>query len=246
MITLLRNSAVAVSIAATSFSIAPQTAQAQTYPIDCAILLCLSGGFPPSVPCGLARAEFIRRITPWPIEPPLQIWRCPLGASYNGSTTATDRFYEIMMNDEPINFSYPSEPLTDLPLGLQPAVVKTTGGPTLRPTERDLLLLAQDQADIDISDPIYDFVRSIRVFDINIDDDRDSQSDGGSCNRYARIIVGSYGEQGDFSWGSPTPDRSQIPAAFGPTESGCSLRARAVFMEWRDYEGTYDSERVDY
>jgi hypothetical protein len=38
--------------------------QAQTYQIDCAILLCLSGGWPASVPCARARAEFIRRITP--------------------------------------------------------------------------------------------------------------------------------------------------------------------------------------
>lgn len=60
----------------------PNSAKAQSYPIDCAILLCLSGGWPASVPCARARAEFIRRITPWPVEPPLQIWRCPMGASY--------------------------------------------------------------------------------------------------------------------------------------------------------------------
>ncbi len=55
---------------------APQTAAA--YPIDCAILLCLAGGFPPSAECGAAKAEMIRRITPWPVEPPLQLWNCPL------------------------------------------------------------------------------------------------------------------------------------------------------------------------
>lgn len=55
---------------------------AGAYPIDCAILLCLAGGFPPSVPCAAARIEMIRRITPWPIEPPLQIWRCPMHASF--------------------------------------------------------------------------------------------------------------------------------------------------------------------
>ncbi|MEI4197702.1 hypothetical protein [Roseovarius sp. E0-M6] len=42
----------------------PSKTKAQTYPIDCAILLCLSGGWPASVPCSQARAEFIRRITP--------------------------------------------------------------------------------------------------------------------------------------------------------------------------------------
>ena len=51
---------------------------AAAYPIDCAILLCLAGGFPASAECGAAKAEMIRRITPWPIEPPLQLWNCPL------------------------------------------------------------------------------------------------------------------------------------------------------------------------
>ena len=49
------------------------------YPIDCAILLCLAGGFPASAECSAAKAELIRRITPWPVEPPLQLWRCPMG-----------------------------------------------------------------------------------------------------------------------------------------------------------------------
>lgn len=51
------------------------------YPIDCAILLCMAGGFPASAECSAAKAEVIRRITPWPIEPPLQLWRCPMGGS---------------------------------------------------------------------------------------------------------------------------------------------------------------------
>ncbi len=56
-------------------------ASAFSYPIDCAILLCMAGGFPASTECSAAKAEVIRRITPWPIEPPLQLWRCPLGGS---------------------------------------------------------------------------------------------------------------------------------------------------------------------
>lgn len=59
---------------------------AQAYPIDCAILLCLAGGFPASLPCDAARFEMIRRITPWPIEPPLQLWRCPMHAAYPAQT----------------------------------------------------------------------------------------------------------------------------------------------------------------
>lgn len=69
----------------TTLALAPVSA----YPIDCAILLCMAGGFPASAECGAARAEMIRRVTPWPIEPPLQLWRCPMGggigAASNGS-----------------------------------------------------------------------------------------------------------------------------------------------------------------
>lgn len=70
---LLSAGAVAASVA--GFAPAPAAA----YPIDCAILLCLAGGFPASTECMAAKAEMIRRITPWPIEPPLQLWRCPMG-----------------------------------------------------------------------------------------------------------------------------------------------------------------------
>lgn len=57
---------------------------ALAYPIDCAILLCMAGGFPASVECSAAKTEVIRRITPWPIEPPLQLWRCPMGGTVPG------------------------------------------------------------------------------------------------------------------------------------------------------------------
>jgi len=55
------------------------TTPVRAYPIDCAILLCLAGGFPPSAECAAAKATMIRRITPWPVSPPLQLWNCPLG-----------------------------------------------------------------------------------------------------------------------------------------------------------------------
>lgn len=68
--------AAACALAGAAASITP----AQAYPIDCAILLCMAGGFPASVECSRAKAEVIRRITPWPIEPPLQLWRCPMSS----------------------------------------------------------------------------------------------------------------------------------------------------------------------
>ena len=43
------------------------------------------------------------------------------------------------------------------------------------------------RADIDISGPEFNFVRSIRVFDVFIDDD----GDDGDCSRYARVRLGS-------------------------------------------------------
>ncbi|WP_273794973.1 hypothetical protein [Brucella intermedia] len=54
------------------------SANAIQYPIDCAIVLCMAGGFPASTECLAAKAEVVRRITPIPVEPPLQIWRCPM------------------------------------------------------------------------------------------------------------------------------------------------------------------------
>jgi len=47
MLKQLRNTALTVAaLAAASLTAAPQRAEAQTYQIDCAILLCLSGGWP--------------------------------------------------------------------------------------------------------------------------------------------------------------------------------------------------------
>ena len=68
-------------IAASAGSVTPSRVAAQSYPIDCAILLCLAGGFPTSAECTAARIEMIRRVTPLPVEPPLQLWNCPLRAS---------------------------------------------------------------------------------------------------------------------------------------------------------------------
>lgn len=251
MLNILRSSVLALATATVGFVSAPAPAQAQTYQIDCAILLCLSGGWPASVPCARARAEFIRRITPWPIEPPLQIWRCPMGIAYDvdPDTLTVDRIYEILMemDDAPIQ-SFPSDPLTDFELTPQPAVQRLNGGAAAALPAETMLLLAQDvtngTSDIDISGAEFNFVRSIRVFDVTIDDDRDSQSDGGSCSRYHSIREGSYGTQGNFGW--RRVGRDDVPQAFGPTSSGCSLRARAVFVEWSDYEGNYGFERVNY
>lgn len=84
---LLRTVVVSAGVGLASYSWT--TLPAQSYQIDCAILLCLAGGFPASAECSAAHAEMIRRITPWPIEPPLQLWRCPMGGATISASVST-------------------------------------------------------------------------------------------------------------------------------------------------------------
>ncbi|MEL6694306.1 MAG: hypothetical protein AAFQ12_14945 [Pseudomonadota bacterium] len=262
------------ALAAATFAAAPQCAEAQSYQIDCAILLCLSGGWPASVPCARARAEFIRRITPWPVEPPLQIWRCPMGAAYtvDPDTLTSERIYEILLElDQPVPLQsipvdaagYPvtgldgqlagapaptfqAPPLTDA-IEPQLAVVRMTGGNAAPLPEGFALQLVQDRADIDISGAEFNFVRTIRVFDSRYVRQHESGRDG-DCNRSQNIRLGTYGTQGDFRWSRSSvaalPDAHVGTAGFGST---CpSVFHRSVFVEWRDYEGNYGYEQVNY
>jgi hypothetical protein len=109
------------------------------------------------------------------------------------------------------------------------------------------LHLAQDRADIDISGPEFNFVRSIRVFDVRHAWQRESGQDG-DCNRSATVVLGSYDTQGDFSWSASSP--SALPAAHvgleGWGEHCPGIWHRSVFVEWRDYSGTYGFEQVNY
>ena len=67
----MRLSVLGAMLAAT-ISIMPAT-PAKAYDMDCAIMLCMAGGFPPSAVCAAAYAEMIRRITPWPSRPPFGV-----------------------------------------------------------------------------------------------------------------------------------------------------------------------------
>lgn len=51
----------------------PFATTAQAYDMDCAIILCMAGGFPSSSVCAAAYAEMIRRITPVPVQPPFGV-----------------------------------------------------------------------------------------------------------------------------------------------------------------------------
>lgn len=191
---------------------------AAAYPVDCAILLCLAGGWPGSAECSHARAVFIRRITPWPIEPPLQIWNCPMRVGFP-KPTDLERLFDIRANA-------PKPGLSWLP--------PTREGPVQR---------VANQADVDISDPAFDFVRSIRVFEVTYHMD---QSDGSSCTTWSTVFEGSYNAQGGYSRRSSTP--SSVPQASGFREpQECRTYSyRSVFVEWRDYQGNYGSEEVHY
>mgnify|MGYP005839867403 FL=1 len=238
-----------VALTLTSLSL-PGTARAQTYPIDCAILLCLSGGWPASVPCARARAEFIRRITPWPVEPPLQIWRCPMGASYqmDRRSYGTERFFDILLeqrDDRPGQ----SLPLTDdtFNRASQKAVWNAGKGAEDVVSADFVLRYVQDRADVDISGPEFNFVRSIRVFDVRFASQR-TVGENDQCRRYALVYLGTYGRQGDFSWVVSAP--TALPDAHVGLEgwgADCpSIYNRSVFVDWRDYEGTYGFEQVNY
>ncbi len=67
----MRRQAMAAAMGVMAAFGAPEKAQA--YDIDCAIMLCMAGGFPPSAVCARAYRTMIRRITPWPSRPPFGI-----------------------------------------------------------------------------------------------------------------------------------------------------------------------------
>ena len=216
---MIRSAAGAAAIAISGLG--GTAAPAGAYPVDCAILLCLAGGWPSSVPCAQARAEFIRRITPWPVEPPLQIWRCPMGASFGAPAPQPpmERLHEAAFWDKP-SISVPSHT------------------PLVR-------VQVDEQADIDISDDAFDFVRSIRVYHIQF---RQRVNAKGDCVRTDSTRRGLYGPQGDYRWTRSSVAQVPAASALPDLHSGeCrGLNYRAVFVDWRDHAGNYGSEEVHY
>ena len=234
-----------------SSSLAMGTApKAAAYPIDCAILLCLSGGWAyPSPDCAVAQIEFMRRITPWPIEPPVQIWNCPLKSSYTEpqAVSPMQRLYDI-------NFPQGHRQLTLSAPATVPAVydqvvndetdrllrlIGSAGG-----TEGDLSSSNQT-ADVDISSATFDFLRSIKVYDIRY---RIKNTDNGYCYEYGVSNRGSYGLQGDFGWDEIDFDEAPswaVPAKNCP-KRGKEDKVNGVCIEWTDYSGTYGYDFITY
>lgn len=253
MQSLLSKIATGLTAVGISLGLGASQTSAESYQIDCAILLCLSGGWPASTPCARARAEFIRRITPWPVEPPLQIWRCPMGASVPTPDTngALPRLWEILAPDSRRRQqSVPQRTAASTPRRPLPAIHRSGISSSERLTDGFAITLAQSApgADIDISGPEFNFVRSIRVYNVTYASQRESGRDG-DCNRFFSMRIGTYGTQGDFRWARGSSP-SQLPEAHVGLErygGHClGIFHRSVFVDWRDYEGNYGFEQVNY
>lgn len=240
---------------------------ADAYQVDCAILLCLSGGWPASAPCAHARAVFIRRITPWPIEPPLQIWRCPMGIAANDTLAPSQHLFDLAFSDAPPPLqSYPEDDYAfdTFPTGASGKTVVVDAQNSVEPEPApsaysplsaaisdgkfdpaDILqLVATQGADIDISDPAFDFVRSIKVWDVRHFSHR-ARGREGDCTIEQNINLGTYGPQGAFSWRRAS--YIEAPSWVLPvTSCSSSSSRRGVGVEWKDYEQREGTEWVSY
>lgn len=191
---------------------------ADAYPVDCAILLCLAGGWPASAECAHARAVVIQRITPWPIEPPLQLWNCPMRAAVK-KPEMPERLFDV---------SGPRAALStvgDFFTGNMTSshVVRTSG--------------------TSLSGPVLDVVRSIRLVEISYQQRRNSDGD---CLVRSRVVAGGYDANGNYRRGPVS--LASVPATSDlAIPAGCrSYTHRSVFLEWRDVAGTHGHEEVHY
>ncbi|MEM6887002.1 MAG: hypothetical protein AAF636_02560 [Pseudomonadota bacterium] len=236
------------------------TAPAYAYPIDCAIFLCLAGGWPNSPDCNAARAEFIRRITPLPVEPPLQLWRCPMGVTSGstdmspmqrldairsssanpvpelpGSDDNTSQIVEVSLSAN----SWPTSGVTNaserMNLEISETPLATAGAESPAPPEPTL-------ANVSFSSPDFDVVRSIRVWHVRHYSYKVREREG-PCQARLDMDVGSYDENASFGWS----DRSPSPRpAWLPLRRQCPSYYRGVGVEWSDIFGRYDYVLVPY
>lgn len=181
-------------LAALSLALAtsiPSLAAAQAYPIDCAIFLCLAGGFPASPECAAAEAVFIARIESF--QPPLQLWNCPMGASFRREEIA-----------------HPLVTLARLEQGSSPGVLR---GP-YRPLATPVTPLP---AAVDFTGSDYAFIRSIHVWWTRAYATR--HRDG--CSGGTAIEEGYYDARNNWHWGAvATPIPGYLPKL---SPDGCGM-----------------------
>ncbi len=230
-----RAKALAVALAAL-----PAT-QASAYPIDCAIFLCLAGGWPSSADCAAAKAEFIRRITPYPVEPPLQLWRCPMNTSHSPSDLGPMERLEAIKRTS-------ASPVPELP-----------SDDTAKPLLVDAAISIEEiqshhgqygdgfqatRISVDLSSSDFDVVRSIRVWDVRHYSYR-RRSREGDCERSLDLVIGTYDDNTNFRWSERAP--APIPSWL-PLGNRCEPPSyfRGVGVEWTDTFGFSDYELIRY
>jgi hypothetical protein len=99
-------------------------------------------------------------------------------------------------------------------------------------------------ADIDISGLEFDFVRSIRVWDVRHYSHRERGRDD-DCSESYNMRLGTYGMQGGFGWQWTTP--AAAPRWVLPSRRCSSSNwRRGVGVEWEDHEGNHGYEWVAY
>jgi len=107
-----------------------------------------------------------------------------------------------------------------------------------------LAQVVEGGADIDISGLEFDFVRSIRVWDVRHYSHRERGRDDDCSERYT-MRLGTYGAQGEFGWQRTIP--AAAPQWVLPTRHCSSSNwRRGVGIEWEDYEGNSGHEWVSY
>jgi len=99
-------------------------------------------------------------------------------------------------------------------------------------------------ADIDISGLEFDFVRSIRVWDVRYYSHRERGRDD-DCSESHNIRLGTYGIQGEFVWQRATPAAAPLWVLPSRRCSSSNWR-RGVGVEWEDHEGNHGYEWVAY
>lgn len=186
----------------------PPPAGAQGYPIDCAIFLCLAGGFPASPECSAAEAVFIARIESF--QPPLQLWNCPMGATFR--------------RDEM------EHPLVTLARLNETGESKLLQGP-FKPMETPAAPLP---AAVDFTGADYGFLRSIHVWWTRGIVSRHHDD----CTNTELISEGWYDAGNNWHWadGLHTPP---VPAYLPRFASSydCGVGWNDVGADWTDYYG---------
>ena len=173
-----------------------------------------------------------------------------MGASYETSppSNSADRIFEAFFqtNSARPRQSIAARDVAGLDKRIEAAWRIPDSNEDLVPADRAFRLV-QDRADIDISGPEFNFVRSIRVFDVRYARQHESGRDG-DCDRSATVVLGTYGIQGDFAWqGSSITDLPTAHVGLERWGQNCpGIFHRSVFVDWRDYEGNYGFEQVNY